>query len=117
MGRGPRPAVAIHCSLAHSGAWRGLSKALGDMLTLTAFDLPGHGRSGDWGPEDGEVQTLTTRIAETFVTAPPMDIIGHSFGATAALRLAMERPDLVRSLVLYEPVFFAAALQKDAKMR
>jgi pimeloyl-ACP methyl ester carboxylesterase len=38
-----------------------------------------------------------------------MHLIGHSLGATVALRLAVERPELVQSLVLIEPVFFAAA--------
>ena len=37
------------------------------------------------------------------------DVVGHSFGAVVALRVALDRPDLVRRLVLYEPVLFAAA--------
>ena len=40
-----------------------------------------------------------------------MDVIGHSFGAMIALRLAIEHPERVRSLVLVEPVFFAIAKQ------
>lgn len=48
------------------------------------------------------------RIARAALGAP-VDVIGHSFGATVALRLALERPELVRSLVLVEPVLFAAA--------
>jgi pimeloyl-ACP methyl ester carboxylesterase len=47
----------------------------------------------------------------------PADIIGHSFGATVALRLAVEHPHLVRSLSLYEPVFFAVALTDRPEMR
>ncbi len=39
----------------------------------------------------------------------PVDLVGHSFGATVALRLARERPDLVRSLTLIEPVLLSAA--------
>jgi pimeloyl-ACP methyl ester carboxylesterase len=42
----------------------------------------------------------------------PVDLVGHSFGATVALRLALEHPGLVRSLTLIESVFFSAA--KDA---
>lgn len=38
-----------------------------------------------------------------------VDLFGHSFGGTLALRIAVERPDLVRSLTLVEPVLFAAA--------
>ncbi|MDF1727615.1 MAG: alpha/beta hydrolase, partial [Sulfitobacter sp.] len=43
----------------------------------------------------------------------PMDVIGQSFGAATALRLAVARPDLVRSLTVFEPVFFAAARWHD----
>ncbi len=39
----------------------------------------------------------------------PMDVIGHSFGAATALRMAVEHPERIRSLTLFEPVFFAAA--------
>lgn len=78
---------------------------------MTAFDLPGHGRSAGWDGQ-GEIQGITTRIAATFPDGP-WDIIGHSFGATVALRLAVERPELVRSLVLIEPVLFAVALRDD----
>eukprot|EP00919_Chromeraceae_sp_WS-2016_P063138 GHVR01149392.1.p1 GENE.GHVR01149392.1~~GHVR01149392.1.p1 ORF type:complete len:194 (+),score=48.76 GHVR01149392.1:322-903(+) len=43
----------------------------------------------------------------------PTDIIGHSFGATIGLRIAIENPELVRSLTMIEPVYFAAALADD----
>ncbi|GFE52172.1 hypothetical protein So717_39250 [Roseobacter cerasinus] len=45
-----------------------------------------------------------------------MHVIGHSFGATIALRLAVTQPHRVRSLTLIEPVFFAAAMA-DAPAR
>jgi len=111
FGYGPRPALAIHCSLAHSGAWRGVGQALADDLTLRAFDLPMHGKSGDW---DGQrdVHDVATDIALSLLEAP-MDLIGHSFGATVAMRIAIERPELVRSLTMIEPVYFAAASQDD----
>jgi pimeloyl-ACP methyl ester carboxylesterase len=38
-----------------------------------------------------------------------MDLIGHSYGATVAMRMAIERPERVRSLTMIEPVYFAAA--------
>lgn len=112
-GHGPRQSLLIHCSLGHAGGWSRLVAALDDLLTGIAYDLPGHGRSADW---DGtsDIQSLSTAMAvdllEDLAGGRPVDVIGHSFGGTVALRLAVERPDLVRSLVLIEPVFFAVAV-------
>ena len=108
FGQGPRAALMIHCSLASSAAWGGVARHLSGALTMTAFDMPGHGRSGSWDAR-GEIQGVTAGIAADFLDAPA-DVIGHSFGATVALRLAVERPDLVRTLTLIEPVFFAVAI-------
>src|SRR6056297_998968 len=115
FGRGRRAALGLHCSLSHSGSWSGIMRGLGGVLHLTAPDLPGHGQSAPWDGAD-EIQRLSTAMAAEFLTGPT-DIIGHSFGATVALRLAVEHPGLVRSLVLYEPVFFAVALADHPQMR
>ncbi len=108
---GARPVLALHCSLAHGGAWTGLAERLSGV-TVAAPDLPGHGASADWDGT-GDYHDLTTRIAvalaERLGQGGPVDVIGHSFGGSVALRLALERPDLVRSLTLVEPVVFAAA--------
>ena len=105
-GDGAPRLLMLHCTLAHSGAWAGLAERLG--RAALAFDMPGHGKSGP--PDPGrDYQTQCLDVAADFLTGGAMDLIGHSFGATVALRLAAERPDLVRRLVLIEPVFFAAA--------
>lgn len=107
FGTGDRRALALHCSLAHSGVWKGMFGHLAEPLTLTAFDLPGHGKSANWdGVED--YTSLCARVAAGFIDAP-VDLIGHSGGAVAALQLAQDLPELVRSLTLIEPVLFAAA--------
>lgn len=117
MGQGDRPALLLHCSLGHSGGWAAMARGLDDVLDMTAFDLPGHGRSADW---DGvtDLQTQSMAMALDFLSPErPMDLIGHSFGGTIALRIAVERPELVRRLVLIEPVFFAAALADQPELR
>ena len=106
-GLGARKALALHCSLAHSGTWKAMYDHLAEPLTMTAFDLPGHGKSADWdGVED--YTGLCARVASGFIDEP-VDLIGHSGGAVAALQLALDMPEAVRTLTLIEPVLFAAA--------
>ncbi|QBF30894.1 alpha/beta fold hydrolase [Thalassococcus sp. S3] len=108
LGGGARHALALHCTLAHSGAWGRLAEHTEDALRFTAIDMPSHGRSADWDGR-GDFQDVVVNAAEPFLQEP-MDLIGHSFGATVALRLALKHPRKVRSLTLIEPVFFAVAL-------
>lgn len=84
---------------------------------ITATDAPGHGRAADWLPGT-DMHALATAqsvaMAESLGQGAKIDLIGHSFGGTVALRIAVERPDLVRSLTLVEPVIFAAGRAVDA---
>lgn len=109
FGTGERAALAIHCMLGTSSMWEPVLAPLGATIAATAFDLPGHGKSGLWPVDDtpGAYQTLATRIAASFIDRP-VDLIGHSFGAVVALRLAVAAPEAVRSLTLIEPVLFSA---------
>lgn len=113
FGQGRRPALGIHCSLAHSGAWAPLMAELGRQMTMTAFDLPGHGRSAEWEPElwgaaDYLGAAATTARGLLRQAGGPVEVIGHSFGALVALAAALAEPERVRSLTLIEPVLFAA---------
>jgi pimeloyl-ACP methyl ester carboxylesterase len=114
-GTGTRRACLIHCTFAHSGAWKGVMARLGDILNMVAMDLPAHGRSGgrdyamSWQAQSAAMLIELIESGDT-----PVDLIGHSFGATVAIRIAVTRPDLVRSLTLIEPVFFSAARDAGA---
>ncbi|MDE0968726.1 MAG: alpha/beta hydrolase [Octadecabacter sp.] len=100
----------IHCSLGHHETLMPLAAKL-PFAHNVFFDLPGHGRSAPWSGT--EYHSDATAIAAGLLHGPT-HIIGHSFGATVALRLAAERPDLVSRVTLIEPVMFAAAYCMEA---
>ena len=111
---GPGRALMVHCSLAHSGAWKGVAEVLSASHECRAFDLPGHGRSAPWNGEGVYQDLVCAQMREMIAEwEAPVDLVGHSFGATACLRVAATSPELVRRLVLVEPVFFTAAYRAD----
>lgn len=116
FGSGPRPVLALHCALGNGAGWRAMAAHLPHDRHLLAPDLPGHGRSPDL-PLDADLHSAMTdlvrEVARDAGAGRPIDVIGHSLGGTLALRLALEAPELVRSLTLFEPVLFSLARQAD----
>jgi pimeloyl-ACP methyl ester carboxylesterase len=85
-----------------------------DDMTMAAIDLPGQGKSAMPDMDrDYHAQCVEACLSEIEQTGAPQDLVGHSFGATVVLAIAAQRPDLVRSLVLFEPVYFG--LLNDAQ--
>ena len=102
------PLALIHCALGKASNWRGFLNALGPGVSPLQIELPGHGLAEDWDrSRDYADQALEIALGE--LPTDPVPIVGHSFGAVLALRIAVERPYRVSSLVMVEPVFFAAA--------
>ena len=109
---GPDPqTLLLHCTLARSEALLPLAKALrGDAVLM---DLLGHGKSQDW---DGQADYQSANMAAAAnLCDRPMHLIGHSFGATIALRMALDHPAKVSRLTLIEPVYFALATDPAAR--
>ena len=109
---GPVPrTLRLHCTLARSEALLPLAKALpGDAVLM---DLLGHGKSQDWDGQ-GDYQTANMGAAADLHDGP-LHLIGHSFGATVALRMALDHPEKVSRLTLIEPVYFALATDPAAQ--
>lgn len=111
-GNQDRPALALHCMMGNASYWRPIAAQLQDLVQITAPDMPGHGASPDWDGGPPDFHTTVTRQAAALITRP-LDLIGHSIGATVALRIAVAAPEAVRSLTLIEPVLFAASPDPD----
>lgn len=104
MMRPMQTVLMIHSGGFTSRQWRKLGELLAGRFRVDAPDLLGYGAS-KW--PDGEpfhfrqdLDFLESRISE------PVHLVGHSYGGFLALQLALRRPELVRSIAVYEPVAF-----------
>jgi 3-oxoadipate enol-lactonase len=98
---GAGPAVALIHSLGSSvHMWRATIGALKDRYTVIACDARGHGNSSSKGEctVATAAQDLKAVLDELGITQ--CHLVGISTGGPAALTLAAQSPDVVRSLVL-----------------
>jgi len=80
---------------------RPMMLSLSDRWHVVAPDLPGHGDSEPWDPDDDAIEQWV--LLEGFLGAMGlhrMDIIGSSRGGAVALQLAAHRPETVQRLIL-----------------
>src|SRR5215472_11411648 len=105
VGAGP-PLLCIHGSLGDFRTW---SPVLGPLSQRRHVIVPSLRR---FFPEHwdghGTGFTIARHVADTigFIAAlglGPLDLMGHSRGGHIAFRVAQQRPDLVRRLILAEP--------------
>jgi pimeloyl-ACP methyl ester carboxylesterase len=89
-------AVFVHGNPETAAVWRPLLAEL-DRDDVVALSPPGFGAplpAGFGGTCD---EYLTWLVAELEAIGEPVDLVGHDWGATHTMRLACERPDLLRS--------------------
>lgn len=107
-GNGPG-IVCLHSNASSSSQWRGLMELLAPRFRVLAADSYGAGKSPEW-PSDRQI-SLADEVAliEPVLrdAGSPLTLVGHSYGAAIALRAAVDRPERVRTLVLYEPTLFS----------
>ena len=115
VGPESRPAVVLlHSSASSSRQWDALVERLRPNYRVHAIDLHGHGRQAPWREDrpltlDDEAELALDAVERS----GGAHLIGHSYGAAVAVHLAAERPTLVRSLAVFEPVLFALLAERD----
>ena len=104
----PIDVMFLHATGFNAVTYESILEPLGGQMHVAALDMRGHGRSRlpanpkrlkSWNRfRDDVIQVLEK-------TSPDGAVLGgHSMGATVALLVAGKRPDLVRGLVLVDPV-------------
>ena len=98
-----RPVVLLHGPMAYAAHWMDVIPGLVQDHTVIVPDLPGHGASdiGDGSLEVSRVLAWLDALIEQTCAAPPV-LVGQLLGGAIALRLAIERGELLERLVLID---------------
>ncbi len=106
-GAGPG-VVCLHANGSSSRQWQPLMEMLAPRFHVLAVDSFGSGKSPAW--PKGRTRSLRDEIAllePVFARAGRrFALVAHSYGAAMALIAALDRPDRVSALALYEPTLF-----------
>ena len=113
-GAGP-PVICLHSSASSSGQWRALMDRLADRFRVVAVDLYGYGKSPAWSGDRPMYLEDQVALLEPILRAAeePFHLVGHSLGGAIALKTALTYPGSVRSLTVFEPVFFSVLVEYD----
>ncbi len=111
------PVVLVHGSAGDRRGWDDVLPTLAADRHVVSVSLrhgwPHEPAQADTGPDpDRDVDDLVAVLTEVVddprsVGDGRVHVVGHSLGGVVALRAAIRRPDLVRSLCMVEPPVFA----------
>jgi pimeloyl-ACP methyl ester carboxylesterase len=111
-----REDVTVHFAHAtgfNAETYSPLLESMDSRVDLRLMDARGHGRTTaganprrlrSWDRYRRDLQAYVETLRQ------PVVLAGHSMGGTVSVQLAAERPDLVRGLVLIDPVIFPPRL-------
>lgn len=100
------PLLLLHANPGDSQDFYAIIPALSKHYRVIALDWPGYGQSSTpKQPETVGILFFYQALCEFLValSLPPAYLIGNSLGGNVAARLAIEKPEAVRGLVLVAP--------------
>lgn len=100
------PVVLVHGSWVDHHSWDLVVPGLAQSTQVVTYDRRGHGRS-PLAPRPHPVRDDAADLAGLLesIDQYPAHVLAHSYGVAVALRLAVDRPEMVRSIVAHEPTF------------
>lgn len=101
------PMVLVHGSWVDHGSWATVVPGLADSFQVLAYDRRGH--SGSERPDSqGSVHEDADDLGALIdvLGVAEAHLVTNSYGGNVAMRLAVKRPELVRSLAMHEPPIF-----------
>ncbi len=102
-----RPVVFLHAGGGSGAQWEKVTALLSVDCQAIAPDLLGFGETEAWPVAGAMTHDRQAELVACVVDAAarqPVDIVGHSYGGATAVRLAVNQPHKVHSLVLIEPI-------------
>lgn len=114
-GDGEVPLVLVHGSWGSHHNWDLVVPGLAESFRVLTYDRRGHSESErptGQGSVREDVADLAALIEQ--LALAPAWIAGNSFGASITLRLAGERPDLFRGVIVHEPPLFSLLADDSA---
>ena len=95
------PLVLIHGGLTTISEMQGWVQPLAQTRQVIAVEMQGHGRTADTD-RPMAFATMANDIAALldYLKVQKADLVGHSFGAACAIRVAIQHPGHVRRLVV-----------------
>src|SRR5438132_29728 len=110
------PLVLVHGSWVDHMEWPFIVPGLAQRFRVVVYDRRGHSRS-ERLPTQGSIREDVADLAVIIERAgAPAHVLGSSMGASISLRLAADRPELLRTLNVHEPPLFDILLE-DPKTR
>jgi len=112
------PIILLHSSASSARQWQRTIEAVPLRFDARTVEFHGHGAQPAWNGSAPMNLADEARLVESLLEKlGSSHLVGHSYGGAVALKVAMRRPDLVRSVVAYEPVLFALLRDDPASWR